>query len=141
VPLTGIADIVDDHAAACRLHAVVVQTAKVDVAQYLKFPALAPGRLVDRPEIASGNDAGIVDQDVDVTRLFGQFVGSARGCQVHRENLDMGPEVIAKRCGECFEQFSAAGCELQRRTFGSECSRQPLSDALRRPRYQHRLAV
>src|SRR5205085_1533515 len=62
---TGGADIVDDDAAAARLHLRVDRAGQVDVAEHFQLPGVTPGRLVDLVDRAAGNVTGIVDEDVD----------------------------------------------------------------------------
>ena len=62
----GVADDVDDGAAAARLHQGIEGARHVDGAEHLQVPGCAPARLVDIEQRAGGDRAGIVDEDVDV---------------------------------------------------------------------------
>jgi hypothetical protein len=62
----GVADDVDDGAAAARLHKGIEDARHVHGAEHLQVPGRAPARLVDIKQRAAGDRAGIVDEDVDV---------------------------------------------------------------------------
>ena len=66
----GGADVVDDDAAAARLHLRVDQTGEVDIAEHFQLPGVTPGRLVDLVDRAARNIAGIIDEYVDVGSVF-----------------------------------------------------------------------
>src|SRR5262249_245139 len=55
-------------------HLRIKATGHVDVAENLEVPGLPPAVLGDRVEIATGDRAGIVDEDVDIGALGGEFV-------------------------------------------------------------------
>ncbi|MGY3293138.1 hypothetical protein ACVWWP_006205 [Bradyrhizobium sp. LM3.6] len=66
----GGADVVDDDAAALRLHLRIDHAREVDVAEHFQFPGVPPGRLVDLVDGAAGNVACIVDEHVDIGGLL-----------------------------------------------------------------------
>src|SRR6185295_211293 len=68
----GRADVIDDDAAALRLHLRVDLPRQVDVAEHFQFPGVPPGRLVDLVDRSAGNVAGIVDEDVDIGGFPGE---------------------------------------------------------------------
>src|SRR5437868_2606079 len=56
----GGTDVVDDDAAAARLHLGVDRAGQVDVAEHFQLPSVTPGRLVDLVDRAAGNVTGVV---------------------------------------------------------------------------------
>src|SRR5262245_31605116 len=60
----GRADDIDDDAAPARAHARIDDARKIDVAEELDVPRLAPRFAVDLLQRAGGNIAGVIDQDV-----------------------------------------------------------------------------
>ena len=66
--LAGRADDVDDDAALLLFHGRIDRARQVDIAEHLQVPGLAPGVFVHFQEVAAGNGAGVVDEDVEVSR-------------------------------------------------------------------------
>ncbi len=56
----------------------------VDVAEHLEVPGLAPARLVDLRDVAAGDRAGVVDQDVGVGAVGREPVDVAAVAEVER---------------------------------------------------------
>ena len=56
------------------LHGGVERARHVDVAEHLQIPRLPPALVVDLVKAASRDGAGVVDQDIDVGMLGGEFV-------------------------------------------------------------------
>ncbi len=79
--LSAVADVVQDHAAAARLHARIDEPDHASaIAEALEGPALAPLVGVDVEDRPAGDHAGVVDQDVDVSSfLHDALAGAALG--------------------------------------------------------------
>src|ERR1700721_4627759 len=57
----GDADVIDDHAMAAPFHLGIDRAGEVDIAEYLEFPGVTPGRLAGVVHRPAGNIAGIVE--------------------------------------------------------------------------------
>src|SRR5581483_7722702 len=86
--LAGTADDVDDDAAALRLHLREVGAREIDVAEDLEVPGLAPTRLVDLLDGATGNGAGVVDENVDVGKVTREPARRLAAAEIERYRGD-----------------------------------------------------
>jgi len=114
------ADDVDDHAALSLLHPGIGEAGQVDVAEDLQLPRPAPGLLVDLEEVAAGDRAGVVDQDVELARPLRERLGGAAlrkvgrfrvrtGQGISRGDLDPGALGGERLGASAADAFRAAG--------------------------------
>ena len=130
-PLAAGADDVDDHAPAPRLHLLQIEPGEADIAEDLEIPADPPGRLVDVVDRATGDGAGIVDQNVDVRKRRGDTlarrpIGEIRGQRTH---IDAGR--LAERSGLFFQAVPRAGHEVHMHALARQPLRNRKADPLR----------
>ena len=115
--LAGRADVVDDHAAAARLHLGIDGAGEVDVAEHLQFPGMTPGCFVNLVNRAAGNVAGIVDENVDVGGVLRQPRNVFRFAQVGDVGGGVDLVLRAQPVGQRLQRLAAAGSQPQMAAF------------------------
>src|SRR2546423_14279108 len=109
---------------------------QVDIAEHLELPGMTPSRLVDRLERSAGNVARVVDEDVDICALAGEFAQRAAIAQVNRMH---GRTALQLRL--CvLEARRVARRKMHIATFGGKGVRAGKTDAFRSARNEDRLA-
>ena len=75
--LRRIAGDVDNDARAPFLHQRIIGPTHIDITEHLQIPGLAPGLLVDIEQLAAGNGAGIIHQNVNHRKISRQTLDRA----------------------------------------------------------------
>src|SRR5690606_24679826 len=127
--LAAVPDVVDDHAPAIGLHARVDQAAQIDVAENLQLPAIPPALFVDLEQAAAGDDACVIDENVDVSAALDQRLARAGLGDIERVDLDLHVGDGRNFLANAFEVFRTACSQMQIDTF----FRKRLGDALANP--------
>src|SRR5262249_50687566 len=141
VVLSRGADVVDDHAAAPRLHALVNEARQVDVAEDLELPAVSPRFLAELAEPTGGNVAGVVDEDIDVCSGLRELFDVLAFAQIGDVHLRFDAVGFLQALSERLQSRRAPRRDVHVAAFLRKNLRDRRSDAFRSARDESALAT
>ena len=129
--LAGVADVVDDDAAAAVAHGRIDGAGQVDIAVNLEVPPLAPGRFADGFQVPARDAAGVVYQYVNVARGRGDRVDDSGGGQITREDIHRHAVAVGQPGLDRQQPDLVPGDQQKVYTFARERLGEPFADSLR----------